>query len=1064
VRFIKPTAARTNSVDFVKQRRAREQLTITSSLIPASVVNNMLFDIFEPDTRGAAYSDEIISTVRGFAVGDPSSSAIPAMASSATSIYKSTATQTDETITPSAVCNCTVKGPSSSSISAGAPFTTSTSKFVATQTEEVNTAANTTIQAVGDIHAKDIYIGSLSESATDVAKDENFRELDSMFRESAVTTATSQELVVVPRELVSIPQDPAATTQEAGAISQEPVVTTQEPVVATQELAFIPQETAVTIATFQEPAVTTQKSAGTIQETGDTSQEPASTTQESTTIASRSATTSQALINTKAAKSTRSAQSSTPKPPTASNAPSNILSETEVQEILDAIPIRDYHIGRDLLPIVGSVEVCEDAIKAAEKSKDGMFEEANALEWKIRLRQTLYSLKIRERQNKAWEENTRLKHAFPAAVVRAKNATDQSICDDLQPLSVALDPKIELQDAIEGWRDTVDGMARDYCKASSGEHWWKYMEYEDSHGIDNNEYHDYFPEVPRKVVYHNTAVQTKQIITPLVHKKVFGREPTKVETRKMIRSIGSTDYVDQSELWYGKPFLDPNGPYLDVQTETQDSGFQTMDFEIREANILKAKAKAGITASKLNKLSIERYNGIRVFVEPSKDRILHSQQFTTLRPIVDKAGTMDSYGNYTPMIHNVIYEDIENTPATTVTQIHAKPLACLSPKSLPQTKTTTMEAMKLKIISSYCRSPSPSHYEEAQINNPELFEEGWPMNQFLLKEVDGTYSQDISKDFAVPDPTRFHNVVREQTHTSTKPNISSHRTGAPFPNQKTPVATKASLAATSAQALSNTMKIPHTPISREDKGRAKKRSRDQLTDEGYKSHSASSASERHRFDERTAASMSHFLTPYDTPLSPDGVKFATPTSARSNSATPKTDGTSIVLGQTSNKRKHEAAPAQESSRMSEQSSSKRPRLQPTPTPVRRLPPTESTLKVIIPKGNLKARAQMNQKKTPPIVAQATHMAPTDGVNAKTARVQQQEPTQQQVKGATSVPPASKTWPAPALSRPSWADRKPTVKRDNNKENPNRWRMDLGRTSLGRRHEPYDASGRPSRRN
>jgi hypothetical protein len=788
---------------------------------------------------------------------------------------------------------------------------------------------------------------------------------------------------------------------------------------------------------------------------------PPKSTQSSQASTSKSTTVSKSPAASKSPTAPKSPTAS--KSPAASSPPSNDLSETEVQAILDAIPIRDYHVGRDLLPIVGSVEVCEDAIRAAAKAKDKMFEEATVLEWKIRLRQTLYSLKIRERENKAWEENNRLKQAFPAGVVRAKNATDPRICDDLQPLPATSDPKIELQDAIEAWRDTVDGRAEDYCSASSGEHWWKYMEYEDFHGIDNNEFHDYFPNVPRKVVYHSTAVQTKQIISGLVHKKVFGREPTKTESRKILRSIGSPDYVDQSEVWYGEPFLDPNGPYLDVQTETQDSGFQTMDFEIREANILKAKAKAGITASKLNKLSIERHNGIRVFVEPSKERVVHSQQFTALRAVVDKSGTVESYGNFTPMIHNVVYEDIEKKPVTTVTLIHATPLASPSPKSLAQMNTPTMKAIELKDISSYCRSPSPGPYEDAQINDPELFEYGWPMNQFLLKEVDGAYSRDVCKDFAVPDLNRFHKTVREQAHTRTKPDTSAHRASAPIPAQQTPIATKSSLAATSVQKSSDTMKTPHTPTQEEDKGRTKKRSSDHLLDEGYKSHSTSSVSKRHRYGECTAASMSHFPTPYDTPFSSDDAKVTTPTSTCPNSATPKTDDTT-TLEQTSNKRKRDAAPAQEPSGKVEESSSKRAKLQPTPTPTRRLPPTESTLKVIIPKGNLKARAQMNQKKTLPTATQATYVAPTNGVDAETAGAQQQQPTRQQVKDATSVPPAPKKSPAPAPSRPSWADRKPTWKRDNKKENPNRWRKDLGGAGLGLRTEPYDASGRPTRRN
>ncbi|KAF2438238.1 hypothetical protein P171DRAFT_505230 [Karstenula rhodostoma CBS 690.94] len=798
------------------------------------------------------------------------------------------------------------------------------------------------------------------------------------------------------------------------------------------------------------------------------SQEPTNASQELTAPAPDSATASQGLVDQQTPKYPQASQPSTSTSLTTSSSSPNALSGSAVKQILESIPFRDYYPDRDLFQLLDSIKYYDDCIDMAEKASDGLFASVTELDWRIRKKRTFISLVMREQENKNSEKKNRLKSAFPAAVVHAKNATDPCICNDLQPSPAVLDPKAELQDAVEAWRDTVDGQAEDYRDATYGEHWWRYMEYEDFDGIDNNEYHDYFPNVPPKVVYHSTAVQTKLITSPLVYEKVYGREPTKVESREILRTIGSRDYVDRSEVWYGKPFLDPNGPYLDTQTNTQDSGFQTMDFEVKEANILKAKAKAGITASKLNKLSMERDNGIRVFAQPLKDRVVHSQQFNALRPIISKAGTVESYGGFTPMIHNVVYEDIQNKSVTTVTRANATPLACSPSKNSLQPKTPKMKAMEPKKIPSYCRSPSPGLYEDSQSSPPELFENGWPMNQFPLKEVDGTFSQDISKDFGLPDPDRRHKAIREVAYASVYPGKTAHRNSTSTSTQQKP----GDRVASEAPRPFTTMKSPHTLTQQKYKGGARKRSMGQMSDEGYKSHSppSSSSSKRQKIEERTTASSSHFSTPYDTYLSPDAVKISTPTSIRPETSAPRVDDRSSPVAQTSGKRKRDASPVREPSGKIEQSNSKRPRLQPTPTPIRRLPPTESTLKVITPKSNLKAKAVVNQKKVRPTATQATHAAPTVDANASLPRTQQLPRTQkhesarQQVQLPIPATPAPKHSPATAPSRPAWADRKPTANQDSKKEKPNRWRINLGAAGLGRRHDPYNANVRPGRRN
>lgn len=436
-------------------------------------------------------------------------------------------------------------------------------------------------------------------------------------------------------------------------------------------------------------------------------------------------------------------------------------------DILEEVPYCEHYAEHDFSTLIAMEEFCNIALAKAERSADGTSEGASILEWKLRLRKAIISIAVREEANKALDEQQRLSQMYPAGVIRAKNARDSNICCDPQDSTAGSVHEDTMEDAVEGWRDTLDGRADDYNDVVSEGHSQEHMGCEDFDGIDNNKYHDYFPIVSRKTVYHSTAVQTQMLTTPLIYEKVYGQEPTKAEMRQILRGIGSPGYVDHSELRYGTPFLTPQGVSPDMQTETQDSGFQIMDYEFREANILKTQTKAGLTASKLNKISLERNNGIRVFAEPSKDRLVHSQQFNALPAVVDKDGTVESYGNFTPMIHNVVYEAIDDKTFTQIAQARAKSPTSPSPFCLTQPKASVSEAQKPTRIESYCRSPSPSSFEDAQRKQPEMFEMGWPMNKFQLEDTCGGYSSDIIVDFGLPNTYIAAKTTAKHDHTPT---------------------------------------------------------------------------------------------------------------------------------------------------------------------------------------------------------------------------------------------------------------------------------------------------------
>lgn len=811
-------------------------------------------------------------------------------------------------------------------------------------------------------------------------------------------------------------------------------------------------------------------------------------------------------------------------PPTASSSTSDDPTQHEAQRLLESITFCDHHPDQNLIQLrdlIGSYGQCAEE---AADAIDGTFNSVTKLEWEIRQKKAYISLAVREQENRkrAGEnrdpaEENRPKPTRSFQVHHGKNATDPSICNHPECSEAVLTAAAELQEAVEGWRDTIDGTAEDTRDVASGTQPRQEVERDDCDGIDNNDYHDYFPDVPIRAIYHSTAAQTKMVMSPMLYEKLYGREPTRAEARKTLRMIGSLEYVDQSEIWYGKPFVNTDDQDHNTKAKTRDSGFQTMDFEIREANILKSKAKAGIIASKINKISLERDNGIRVFAEPLKDRVVHSQQFNAVRAVIDKAGTVESYGSFTPMIHNVVYEELHQKPVTTITKARAASIDRCSGKNYPRPIILNLEVKEPKHIPTYCRSPSPGLYESVQNDLPESFENGWPVYRFPIKEVDGTYSHDVSKDFGLPNSKQRSKPTCRIARAATPPKTAVPHINGSMSKQKTPdahLASKAYVPSITTASLSN-------PKQQGGQSRSQKRTSDQVPDEGYKSDSPSDSShKRQKMVRGIAESSSHFPMPYNTPVSSKDVIVLTPTSHQ----IPKTKDTSAPSAQISRKRARDEAPVQEP--LENTPNSKRPRLELAPKPIRRLPPTESTLKVINPKGDLKTKVPVKQEDARPTLPKAdrtTHSGDTKTVllkeptqkpvqepaqklaqtptqtpvlpvpatsasakkentrpvlpktgrvtqlvnaNTTTSKTLSTKPAQKKVQLPVSAAPvpAATPAPAPAPSRPAWANRKPTANRDGKKENPNRWRINLSAAGLGDRHDPYNARGRPGRQN
>lgn len=289
----------------------------------------------------------------------------------------------------------------------------------------------------------------------------------------------------------------------------------------------------------------------------------------------------------------------------------------------------------------------------------------------------------------------------------------------------------DIQESVEAWRDTVDGRCEGYSVASR-------TDYDDEYGMDNNSFEDYFP---RGIVCQSTGVQTGQIRTPEGIEKVYGYQPSKAELRAILRESGEHSYVDDSKLAFTQPFVVPADEDRDIKTETKDCGFQTMDFEVCEANVLKAKAKGGIIATKLAKLCKKRGNGLRVFLEPRDSAIVHSQQFPSLAQI-DNAGTVLSFGSFTPRIQNVVYEEIKKEPVAPLVGADDTPV------SVPSSKPVAVSA-GVQTDQTFSGFASTGLKKEDQTDSPYLSEQGRTGQSSKGNDAGCAYTKAPAKDFGL---------------------------------------------------------------------------------------------------------------------------------------------------------------------------------------------------------------------------------------------------------------------------------------------------------------------------
>jgi hypothetical protein len=119
-----------------------------------------------------------------------------------------------------------------------------------------------------------------------------------------------------------------------------------------------------------------------------------------------------------------------------------------------------------------------------------------------------------------------------------------------------------------------------------------------------------------RTVYHTTGTQTFQVRdNDATHKRIYGQEKRLHEIQRF------TSADDPTKLQYGPGFL---APAHNAAVETEDRGFQIMDYEYREVFLRNAKMKAEMNAEKLKKVFEE--HGWNIHAETKEKLIVHSSR------------------------------------------------------------------------------------------------------------------------------------------------------------------------------------------------------------------------------------------------------------------------------------------------------------------------------------------------------------------------------------------------------------------------------------------------------
>jgi len=122
----------------------------------------------------------------------------------------------------------------------------------------------------------------------------------------------------------------------------------------------------------------------------------------------------------------------------------------------------------------------------------------------------------------------------------------------------------------------------------------------------------------RPVIYHTTGTQTFPTReNDAIYKRIYGREKKVSDTQRYIT------VADPTELKYGPPFFAPV-PDTNTTIETEDRGFQIMDYEYREVFLCNAKTRAVLNAEKLRVVGEKQ--GQRIYAETRDEMIVHSSQ------------------------------------------------------------------------------------------------------------------------------------------------------------------------------------------------------------------------------------------------------------------------------------------------------------------------------------------------------------------------------------------------------------------------------------------------------
>ncbi|KAF2825280.1 hypothetical protein CC86DRAFT_467771 [Ophiobolus disseminans] len=270
---------------------------------------------------------------------------------------------------------------------------------------------------------------------------------------------------------------------------------------------------------------------------------------------------------------------------------------------------------------------------------------------------------------------------------------------------------------------------------------------------------------PHVSMYQSIGIQTWPLATGRDFAELYGREPTRweLEHKLGVAGLGRLGPTGTNVHDYLRSEETPIPDKL-PGSEQVSTGFQTLGFQVCNANIIKAKAKASLRAAKYSKAAAAE--GFKIWGEVKEEKVVHSEQFTfsvELDSLGNAKNDKDIAGLFLP---NLYRDDlIDQSGPRTAARRTSKPLkttCAVSPQKV--TPAQSPPALCELLYGPFQPIPSLEPADREDPEEPEASEEtseeeycnGWPewYGNFVPDLLSAYAPEDDDDSFVVFDPAK----------------------------------------------------------------------------------------------------------------------------------------------------------------------------------------------------------------------------------------------------------------------------------------------------------------------